>query len=531
MRKFVLISSMISALMLAVFNAQASAQVPYRVSDRQVRQLLSQLELHTDNFRNSLARGLNYTRFNGTPRESEINGYVDDFNRVTNQLRDRFNERHSVSGDVDEVLTRGWYIDNFMRTNRLGAEAERDWAAVRADLQTLARYYNVTWRWNDRAYNPSANRYDNTPGGYDNQTRGGYGFGGRLTGTYTLDTTRSDDVQRAAERATAGMNSDEAERVRTALSRRLEAPERIALDQRGRTVTIVSTSAPQATIEANGRSQTETRPNGRVVNTTATLNGNTLVINSTGDRGSDFNVTFEPINGGRQLRVTKSIFSERVPQGVEVRSVYNRTSDVAQLNLYDTSNPGFGGDRYARRAGGFFIPNDTVLVATLNEDLTTSSIRDGDRFTMTVQSPGQYRNAIIEGYVVRTERSGRITGHPELTLDFQRVRLNGRDYDFEGIIESVRTANGESVRVDNEGSIREKRGQTEKTLTRSGIGAALGAIIGGIAGGGSGAAIGAAVGAGAGAGTVLVQGRDDLELVRGTEFTIRSSAPRQLTNR
>jgi hypothetical protein len=547
MRKFVLVSSMITALILAVFNSQAAAQTPYRVPDRQVQQLLTQLELHTDTFRNSLTRGLNRTRFNGTATESEINGYVDEFNRVTNQLRDRFGSRQAASTDVDEVLTRGWHIDNFMRTNRLGAEAEREWATVRTDLQTLARYYNVTWRWNDRAYNPSSNRpdnrpdnrYDNSPRGYDNQARGdNYRVGGRLTGTYTLDTTRSDDVMRAAERATAGMDAQEAERVRASLQRRLEAPERLALEQRGRSVTIVSTSAPQATIEASGRSQTETRPNGRVVNTKATLTGNTLVVNSTGDRGSDFNVTFEPLNGGRQLRVTKSIFSERVPQGIEVRSIYNRTSDVAQLNIYEGSSTAFGDPRpgqdrgvYDRRTGSFSIPNDTVLVATLNEGLSTSATRDGERFTMTVQSPGPYRNAIIEGYVLKTDRSGRLTGHPELTLDFQRVRLNGRDYDFAGIIEGVRTANGDSVRVDNEGSVREKRGQTEKTVTRSGIGAALGAIIGGIAGGGSGAAIGAAVGAGAGAGTVLVQGRDNLELVRGTEFTIRSSAPRQLTGR
>jgi hypothetical protein len=50
-------------------------------------------------------------------------------------------------------------------------------------------------------------------------------------------------------------------------------------------------------------------------------------------------------------------------------------------------------------------------------------------------------------------------------------------------------------------------------------------LIGAIAGGGKGAAIGAAVGAGAGAGSVYVQGRDDLELARGTELTIVASAP------
>jgi len=54
----------------------------------------------------------------------------------------------------------------------------------------------------------------------------------------------------------------------------------------------------------------------------------------------------------------------------------------------------------------------------------------------------------------------------------------------------------------------------------------VGAIIGAIAGGGKGAAIGAIVGAGGGAGSVYVQGRDDLELGRGTELVVRATGPR-----
>ena len=65
-----------------------------------------------------------------------------------------------------------------------------------------------------------------------------------------------------------------------------------------------------------------------------------------------------------------------------------------------------------------------------------------------------------------------------------------------------------------------------RTVTRTGVGAAVGALIGAIAGGGKGATIGAAIGAGTGAGSVFIQGRDDLELTRGTEFTIRASLPR-----
>ena len=78
--------------------------------------------------------------------------------------------------------------------------------------------------------------------------------------------------------------------------------------------------------------------------------------------------------------------------------------------------------------------------------------------------------------------------------------------------------------VDTEGTVRDSS-QTKQTETRAAIGTAVGAIIGAIAGGGKGAAIGAIIGAGGGAGSVYVQGRNDLELGRGTELTIRAGAP------
>jgi hypothetical protein len=113
-----------------------------------------------------------------------------------------------------------------------------------------------------------------------------------------------------------------------------------------------------------------------------------------------------------------------------------------------------------------------------------------------------------------------------MTLNFDRVRFNGRSYDFAGVLENIQTASGEDVRIDNEGGIEEGDSQTKSTVERTAIGTAVGALIGAIAGGGKGAAIGAAVGAGAGAGSVYVQGRDDLELSKGTRITIRATAPR-----
>jgi len=84
--------------------------------------------------------------------------------------------------------------------------------------------------------------------------------------------------------------------------------------------------------------------------------------------------------------------------------------------------------------------------------------------------------------------------------------------------------NGNVINVNNEGAIRDSS-QGNKTVVRAGIGALLGAVIGAIAGGGQGAAIGAGVGAGAGAGSVILQGRDNLDLGAGSQFSITATAP------
>ena len=110
------------------------------------------------------------------------------------------------------------------------------------------------------------------------------------------------------------------------------------------------------------------------------------------------------------------------------------------------------------------------------------------------------------------------------TLPHLAIAMNGKTYQFAGIVDSATQADGDTIKVNNEGTIREDS-QTKETITRGGIGAALGAIIGAIAGGGKGAAIGAGVGAGAGVGSILLQGSDDLELEQGSQFTITATAP------
>lgn len=494
----------------------------YTVTDTQLGSLLTRIENRTDTFKNQMNRSLDRSVLNNTRTEDSITTYVADFESATDRLKQRFDSRQSTDTDVSDVLTRALYIDRFVTRNRLNYSAQSQWRALRTDLDTLASYYRVSWNWSQQlppytAGNYPSNNYptNNYPGGR---------LDSRLTGTYRLNTTQSDNVGQAIDRTLGrAANTTQEDRMRTNLERRLTSPEMLAIEKNNRTVTVGSSLAPQVTFEADGVARSETNARGRTIRTTATAAGDSLNVSYEGDRTNDFYLTFMPV-GNDQLRVTRRLYLENRGEQITVTSVYDKINSVAQWSTVNNGST-WSGNTSGTTYTDFYIPNGTRLTATLRNNVDSKISQVGDRFTMEVSSPNQYRGAVIEGRVSQVGNSGRISGRANVSLDFDTIRMpNGQTYRFAGIIDSVRAANGDNVSVNNEGTVRDNN-QTTKTVTRAGIGAALGALIGAIAGGGQGAAIGAAVGAGAGAGTVLVQGRDNVVLEQGSEFNITATGP------
>jgi YmgG-like glycine-zipper protein len=471
----------------------------------QLRQLVRRIDTSSNRFSASFLSALNRSRLNGTATEDEANRQLRALQDAIGRLRDDVSRGQASDQDAREVLAQAAYFNRFMIDNRLEARAGTDWNALKSNLDQLASAFNIAWNWSETV-----------PGGP------AYGTDGRLTGTFRLNSSQTSDARTAAENATRNLPEGQRQRVYDALVARLNSPSMLAIERRGIDVAIASSRAPQINLVADGREHQETTPNGRTIRVRASLAGDKLTITRTGERAQDFTVTFDPVDNGRRLLVTRSLYTDQLSQPVTVQAYYDRIADVAQLDVY-SRNPEYPDT--GRAGGDFIVSNGTELVAILNTNLSTQTARDNDRFSMTVRSPQQYEGATIEGYVSNLNRSGRVTGRAEMTLNFESIRLrDGRSYRFAGILESVRTPNNETVRVDNEGAVREDS-QTNRTVTRTAIGTALGAIIGAIAGGGKGAAIGAIVGAGAGAGSVYVQGRDDLDLPTGTEVTVRASGP------
>src|SRR6185295_11138065 len=215
----------------------------------------------------------------------------------------------------------------------------------------------------------------------------------------------------------------------------LASPEQIAIDLRGRDVTLASSRAPQISFTADGIERVETTNSGRTIRARATLNGQQLAVNSPGDRDNEFNVTFEPIDSGRRLRVTRRVSIQGLSAPVTVQSTYDKTDEVARFDI----NSGFPNNPNPSGTD-FILTSGETVVAVLDSDLSSATAREGDRFTATVRQPYQYEGAVVEGHVSNVERSGRITGRSQMTLNLDSIRLrNGSSYRFAGLVESVRT--------------------------------------------------------------------------------------------
>lgn len=486
---------------------KVDANGSFRLSESELNQLIQRVENGGDTFRVSLTDAFSRSPYDRTRSEGNMNDALRGFKKATDQVRIRFDARQLVTDDVRRLLDQATPLDNFIRANPLTTRANSDWSTLRVDLSALASAYDVVPSWGNSPISSSGNKSSN-----------------RLTGTFRLDSSRSDNPRDKARRATQNLRTDERQEVADQILARLESPEMLTIERRGTTMTIASSLAPQSTFDADGRERQEQLPNGRSTKVIATLRGEQLVVSSNGYKENDFNVTFDASENDRSLRVRRQIYSDRLTQPVVVDSVYDRTADVAQWTIYNDSRPVLG-DASAT-SGEFVVRDGETLVATLNNDLTTKLSQQGDLFTMTVRDPSQFEGAVIEGTVGSVDQGGRLSGRSGMSLNFERIRLrNGQTYKFSGVLGNVRLLSGDTVKVDNEGSAQGSN-QTTQTIQRAGVATAVGAVIGAIAGGGKGAAIGGIIGAAGGAGTVFIQGKDNLELPAGTELTIRASAPR-----
>lgn len=434
--------------------------------------------------------------------------------------------RRENRDDINEIITAAKDVDAALRNASASRPIRDDWAEIKRSIETLSIKYGVTANWNSRVSGTSRTTTMSTPVRVE---------ASGLTGTYRLDTARSENTSDilANTRVATGQRQD--------LESKLEAPEEIAIQLRGNQVTLASSKAAPVTIVADGREKTE-NTGGRTIRLKATLRGDVLTVSSLGGE-TDYTITFSSADRGQTLKVTRRITTDYLSETIFAESVYTKSDAVARLGIdtstgpadddtYSSNDPNDSSSTYGNtpsivtpRIGEFIVPNGARVSGVLENPIDTKVSQNNDRFRLTVQSPDEFRGAIIEGYISGVGRSGQVSGRSNVTFNFTKITLrDGKAYDFAGTLQGIKDTQGKEVKIDAEGTAKGDS-QTKETVKRGGIGAGAGAIIGAIIGGGKGAAIGAVIGGGAGAGSVVVQGRDDIKLQQGSVITVVSSSP------
>lgn len=532
-------------LLISGVAVQTNAQ---RRNEREVRDIVRSLRSRIDDFQYNLTYQL---RSNSADQDEviEIERSLRGLNDRINSFETNLDRRRENRDDVSRILDAARNVDNYLNLNPQNRRIENEWVNVRSLLDRLSAAYNITG--NQSGANSDYQNNNRSANNYPQTTNRNAGNNFVLTGTYRLDVSRSENT-----RDIIADNNIANDSQRRDLEEKLQSPEQIAIDVRGNQVILASSNASPISFIADGTTRNESA-NGRTIRVRAALRGQELTVSSLGGE-TDYTVTFASIDGGRSLKVTRRITTDYLNQTIFADSVYQKSDDIARLGIngnqnvnqtanqsgnsstddevYSSSdsNDRAGSNNYPNsnypttsnaRRGDYIVPNGTIITGILENEINTKASQNNDRFRMTVQSPNQFRGATVEGYISGLTRSGQVSGRSQLTFNFERITLrNGQTYDFAGFLQSVTDQNGKNVRVDTEGAAKGDN-QTTETVKRGGIGAGLGAIIGAIAGGGKGAAIGAIIGGSAGAGSVLVLGKEELELKQGSSITVQASSP------
>lgn len=525
------------AIGLMIFGTTLQTNAQLRRNERDVRDIVRSLSSKVDDFRYSLT----FLLRNNSADRQEVTNVENDLKNMQDKIRafsDNFDRKRENADDIRDIINAAQIVDEYLNNNPQNRKIDNDWSNVRNLLDRLSSNYNVSWdSGNSNLPNDDDDRNSNTNSSTNypstRSSNGGNANSFGLTGTYRLDVSQSENA--ADILGNVSISDDQ----RDDLQDKLEAPEQIALDVRGNQVSLASSNAPAITLTADGQTRNDNSGgNGRL---RASLREQQLTV-SRGDGNSDFTMIFSSTDNGKTLKVTRRITTDYLDQTVFADSVYTKTDDVAGLGIENgnsTTDNGVyssndqndrnGSGNYPTtttpRIGEYIVPNGTMVTGILDNEINTKVSQNNDRFKMTVQAPNEFRGATVEGYISGINRSGKVSGRSQIVFNFERITLrDGKTYDFAGFLQNVTDPNGKVVKIGTEGEAKGDS-QTKETVKRGGIGAGIGAVIGAIAGGGKGAVLGAIIGGGAGAGSVIVQGKDDLELKSGSSITVQSSSP------
>jgi len=158
------------------------------------------------------------------------------------------------------------------------------------------------------------------------------------------------------------------------------------------------------------------------------------------------------------------------------------------------------------------IPSGSEVDVRLVTALTSDTAQVEDRVEATTMIDLYSGNdllvpagSVMTGWVTSVDRASRTDRKGSMTVEFNRLRINNRNYDIKAYVSQALESDG-----------------IKGEVGRIGAGSAIGAIIGGILGGAKGAIAGILIGGG---GVIAATEGKDVHLPEGTVLRVRFDSP------
>jgi hypothetical protein len=140
--------ALISVIGIATASPVVAAD---RVTDRDVKALVSRIEQGRDRFDDALDGKLKHSIVRGSSGEVNVENFLNDFQESIDRLEQRLKPDYAASAEVATLLRQGSAIDRFFRQQPPGTKGESEWNRLATDLKTLASAYGANFPLADGA--------------------------------------------------------------------------------------------------------------------------------------------------------------------------------------------------------------------------------------------------------------------------------------------------------------------------------------------------------------------------------------------
>jgi membrane-bound lytic murein transglycosylase B len=134
---------------IVLFAAMAAAAD--RLTDKDVKDLISRIEQGRDRFDDALDDKLKNQIVRGPSGETDVKRFLNDFQESIDRVEQRLKPEYAASAEVGTLLRQASAIDRFFRNQQPGTKGESEWNRLATDFKTLAAAYGTEFPISERA--------------------------------------------------------------------------------------------------------------------------------------------------------------------------------------------------------------------------------------------------------------------------------------------------------------------------------------------------------------------------------------------